>query len=153
MSRLRAWFVEKIQVGEHVEVLRRIAAGERLEDILPTLPVAPLAVEAGSRFSRALDIYERLGDRQGAMSTIIAMAYMSWGPEIHLPASAKRIEEIHRLMTRMKSLTKESERALAEAHLLFGAHVYSRAKVFPDVALAKGEEAYAAARVLGGPVP
>jgi DNA-binding NarL/FixJ family response regulator len=33
--------------------------------------------------------------------------------------------------------------------MLFGAHVYARAKVFPDVALSKGEEAYAAARTLG----
>lgn len=149
VSRVRAWFIERIRAGEHIEVLRRIAAGERLEDILPTLPVAPLAMEAHSRFQRALDIYERLGDRQGAMSTIIAMAYISWGPEIHLPGSAKRIEELRRLAARLQSFTKESERALADAQMLFGAHVYARAKIFPDVALAKGEESYAAARALG----
>ncbi len=149
MSRLRAWFIEQMQVGAHLDIVRRIAAGERLEDILPTLPVAPLAYEATAHFQRALDIYERLGDRQGAMSAIIAMAYTSWGPEIHLPGSVKRIEEMRRLMTRMKSLTTESERALADAQMLFGAHIYARAKVFPDVAIAKGEEAYTAIRTLG----
>jgi DNA-binding NarL/FixJ family response regulator len=35
--------------------------------------------------------------------------------------------------------------------MLFGAHVYARAKVFPDVAITKGEAAYAAARSLGDP--
>ncbi len=65
------------------------------------------------------------------------------------PGSAKRIEELHRLTTRMRSFTKESERALAEAQMLFGAHMYARAKLFPDVAIRKGEEAYAAARRLG----
>jgi DNA-binding CsgD family transcriptional regulator len=49
----------------------------------------------------------------------------------------------------MKSLTTESERALADAQMLYGTHVYSRAKMFPDAALAKGEEAYNAARALG----
>ena len=149
VARVRAWFVKKMQAGEHVEFPRRIAAGEPLEEILPTLPIAPFVQEADSRFRRALDIYERLGDRQGTMSTIIAIAYVSWAPDIHLSGSAKRIEEIRRLATRMKSLTKESERAIADAQMLYGVHVYSVAKVFPDVALAKGEEAYNAARTLG----
>lgn len=149
VSHIRAWFVAKVQAGEHIEYLRRIASGERLEDILPTLPMAPLFHESSDRFRRALEIYERLGDRQGAMSTIIAMAFVSWGPEIHLSGSARRIEEIRRLMTRLKSMTKESDRALAEAQMLFGSHVYARAKVFPDVALEKGAEAYRAARSLG----
>jgi DNA-binding NarL/FixJ family response regulator len=52
-------------------------------------------------------------------------------------------------MMRLKSMTKESERALADAQMLFGAHVYSRAKVFPDMAISKGKEAYNAARALG----
>jgi len=150
-SRVRAWFIASVQAGEHVEILQRVAAGEGLEDILPTLPIAPLATEADSRFRRALEIYERLGDRQGVMATIIAMVYLSWGPEIHLPGSAKRIEEIRRLSIRRYSLTKGSERAREDAQMLFGTHVYALAKVFPDVALAKGEEAYAAARALGEP--
>jgi DNA-binding CsgD family transcriptional regulator len=113
------------------------------------MSIAPVFVEACACFHRALDIYERLGDRQGAMATAIAMAFLSWAPEIHLTGSARRIEELHGLMMRMKSLTKESERALADAQMLFGAHVYSRAKIFPDLAISKGKDAYAAARALG----
>ena len=149
VSRVRVWFLERIAAGDHIEVLQRLTRGEKLEDILPTTPIAPVAAEAGSRFRQALDIYERLGDRQGAMATVIAMAFLTWGPEIHLTGSAHRIEELRRLMMRLKSLTKESERALADAQMLFGTHVYSRAKLFPDVAIEKGKEAYAAARVLG----
>jgi hypothetical protein len=43
VARLRAWFVEKIQSGEAAEFQRRIAAGERLEDMLPTMSVALIA--------------------------------------------------------------------------------------------------------------
>jgi DNA-binding NarL/FixJ family response regulator len=150
VSRVRIWFVAAIEAGEYVPMMQRIASGERLGDIFPTLPVAPaLAAEAIGHFQRALEIYERLGDRQGAMATIIAMAIASWGPQIHAGGSAKRIEEIRRLMVRMKSLTKESERALADAQMLFGSHVYALAKGMPDVALIKGEEAYRAARGMG----
>ncbi len=150
VSRLRVWFVSAIAAGEHVPLLQRVAAGERLGDILPTLPVAPaLLVEARGYFQRALEIYERLGDRQGAMATIIAMALASWGPQLHMGGSAKRIEEIRRLTDRMRSLTKESERELADAQMLFGSHVYALAKGMPDVALLKGEEAYRSARAMG----
>jgi len=148
VSRIRVWFLGMEEV-EHVEILWRLAAGERLEDIGPTLPIAPVVQEAFTHFRGALEIYERIGDRQGAMSTIIAIAYVSWGPEIHLSGSAKRIEEMRHLATRLKSFTKESERELAEAQMLFGSHVYARAKVFPDVALEKGNESYAAARAIG----
>ncbi|HEY7268736.1 MAG TPA: AAA family ATPase [Dehalococcoidia bacterium] len=149
VSRVRAWFVESMRAGANVEISKRIVAGEKLEDILPTLPIAPVVMQAGAHFTEALDIYERMGDLQGAMSTIIAIAFMSWAPQIHLGGSAKRIEELRRLSTRMKSLTKESDRQLADAQMLFGSHVYSRAKVFPDVAITKGIEAYNAARALG----
>ena len=150
VSRIRIWFIEEYSAGALTSVMQRVASGERLADIFPTLPVAPaLAAEARTYFQRALEIYERLGDRQGAMATIIAMAIASWGPQIHVTGSAKRIEEIRRLMGRMKSLTKESERALADAQMLFGSHVYALAKGMPDVALIKGEEAYRAARGIG----
>jgi DNA-binding NarL/FixJ family response regulator len=150
VSRVRVWFLEKLATGEIGEIQRRVVGGEKMEDILPTLPdVAALAQRAGSCFANALELFERLGDRQGAMVTVIAMAFLTWGPEIHLTGSASRIEELHRLMMRLKSFTKESERALADAQMLFGAHVYARSKVFPDLAISKGKEAYAAARVLG----
>ncbi len=146
---VRAWFVSRIPTGELTKVIARQLAGEPIADILQSLPVASIIQEANSRFSRALELYDRLGDRQGTMSTIIAMAYVTWGPELHTSGGAKRIEEIRRLAARMNSLTKESERALAEAQMLYGAHVYAQAKVFPDTALEKGREAYAAAQALG----
>jgi DNA-binding CsgD family transcriptional regulator/tetratricopeptide (TPR) repeat protein len=150
LSRVRIWFLDRVTAGEIPDVVRRITGGDSLEDILSTLPpVAPMMQEAGSCFHQALEIYERLGDRQGAMVTLFAMATLTWAPEIHLTGSPKRIEELHRMMMRLKSLTKESERALAEAQVLFGAHVYARAKAFPDAAIVKGKEAHAAARVLG----
>lgn len=149
VSHVREWFIQRIGAREDIEIIQRLTRGERLEDIIAGLPVGPLAAQAQERFRKALDIYERLGDRQGAMATIIAIAVLTWGPEIHFPGSAKRIEELRRLMTRLKSLTKESERALAEVQMLFGTHVYARAKLFPDMAIEKGKEAFAAARVLG----
>ena len=149
VGHIRTWFVLEIQSGRAAQLQQRILGGEKLGDILPTLPIAAQAHEAGNRFKNALEIYQRLGDRQGAMSTIIAMAYVSWGADIHMSGAAHRIEELRHLATRMKSFTNESERALADAQMLYGTHVYSRAKVFPDMAVAKGEEAYNAARALG----
>jgi DNA-binding CsgD family transcriptional regulator len=43
----------------------------------------------------------------------------------------------------------ESERAHAEVQMLFGVHVFGLAKVVPDLALLRGEEAYRAARTVG----
>ncbi|HEX2090467.1 MAG TPA: AAA family ATPase [Actinomycetota bacterium] len=150
-SRARAWFVER-QISRdetYVEIVQRIASGEQPEQILPSLPIAPLIMDAFGRFQKALDLYERLGDRRGVMASIIALAYLNWGPDIHLQGSARRIEEIRRLATRLKSLTNETDRALADIQMSYGAHVYSLAKVFPDLALSRGEEAFRKARVHG----
>jgi DNA-binding NarL/FixJ family response regulator len=149
ISKVRAWFIDVVRAGEHLEVIRYLTSGGRMDELLPNLDIYPIALEAGDYLARALEIFERLGDRRGAMATLLGMAFLTWGPEIHLTGSVKRIEELHRLMMRLKSMTKESERALADAQMLFGAHVYSRAKVFPDMAISKGKEAYNAARALG----
>lgn len=149
VSRLRIRFLEMYKAGEHIPIIKRLTEGQRLSDIVPTLPIAPLVAEANERLSRALEVYDRIGDRQGAMSAIIALAFVAWAPEIHLTGSTSRIEEIRRLATRLQSLTKESDRELADAQMIFGVHVYARAKVFPDVAVAKGREAFDAARTLG----
>jgi DNA-binding NarL/FixJ family response regulator/tetratricopeptide (TPR) repeat protein len=148
-SQLRHWMIERLKEGEYAQFQARVAAGETVQELLDSLPVGPLARQANEHLREALEIYERIGDRPGAMSTILAMAVVNWAPEIHLAGSARRIEEIHRLMARLQSFTNESQRALAEVQMLFGSHVYARAKVFPDVALTKGEEAYAAARAIG----
>jgi DNA-binding CsgD family transcriptional regulator len=98
----------------------------------------------------ALEIFEKIGDRRGAMSTIIAMGYLNWAPDIHLGAGAGRhIEEIRRLTSRMSALTTASERAAAEAQMLYGVHVFARAKVIPDLAVSRGEEAYREASEIG----
>ncbi len=148
-SRVRLWFVEVVEAGQHIEVLKNLTAGVRLEEMLPGLPIYPVVQETLGHYARALEIYERLGDRRGTMSTIIGMATASWAPGIHLSGSVQHIEEIRRLFTRMKSITRESERALAEAQMLYGSHVYARGRLFVDVAIAKGEEAYQAARSFG----
>ncbi len=86
------------------------------------------------------------------MSTIIALAYLNWAADIHLgTSSARHIEEIRRLTSRMKAFTNESERAAFEAQMLYGSHVFARAKVIPDLALAKGREAHRYAKEIGDP--
>ena len=152
LGRLRDWFVNGVEAGEHLPVVMRVAGGETLEDILPELAIAPIAGEARERLEQALEVFERVGDRRGAMSTIIAMGYLNWAPDIHMGAGAGRhIEEIRRLTSRMLDLTKASERAAVEAQMLYGVHVFARAKVIPDLAVSRGEEAYRSASEIGDP--
>jgi DNA-binding CsgD family transcriptional regulator len=150
LGRIRGWFVEQVAVGAHIPIAQRVAAGELLEDMVPELPIAPLVYDAGGLLQRALEIFERLGDRRGAMASIIALGYLNWAPDIHLgPGSARHIEEIRRLTSKAKAFTNESERALFEAQMLFGVHVFARAKVIPDLAISRGEQAHAHARDMG----
>src|SRR6059058_397407 len=136
--------------GEHIQFIAAIAGGAPLQDVLESTPIAPVMNEARDRFERAMELYERAGDRRGAMSSIIALAYITWAPDIHMGSGAGRhIEEIRRLSSRMDGMTKESERALAEVQMLFGSHVFARAKGIPDLAISRGEEAYRQARVMG----
>jgi tetratricopeptide (TPR) repeat protein len=150
LGRVRAWFVGQMQIGGHLPIAQRVAAGEVLEDMMPELPIAPNAYEASGLFQEALEIFERLGDRRGAMATIIAMGYLSWAADIHMGSgSARHIEEIRRLTSKAKAFTNESERAAFEAQMLYGVHVFARAKVIPDLALSRGEQAHAHAREMG----
>jgi DNA-binding CsgD family transcriptional regulator len=150
LSRIRGWFVEQVKLGEHIPLARRVAAGETLEAIAEELPIAPQIYRSFTMLQRALELYEGLGDRRGAMSTIIALAYLSWAPDIHLGSNAARhIEEIRRLTSSLKAFTNESERATFEAQMLYGSHVFARAKVIPDMALTRGQEAYRHAEGIG----
>jgi DNA-binding NarL/FixJ family response regulator len=150
LGRVRAWFVEQVMAGGHLPVMERVAAGEAIEAILEELPVAPWTRSAEERFHRALALFEELGDRQGTMASIIALAYLSWAPDIHVGAdSARHIEEIRRLATQLASFTSESQRAFAEVQMLYGVHVFARAKVIPDLALSRGAEAHDRARAIG----
>jgi DNA-binding NarL/FixJ family response regulator len=149
-AKIRDYFVERIVAGDLMEIQQRIAEGATPSDVVMETPVAPLAAEALGHFGRALELFEKIGDRRGAMSSIIAMAYATWGPDIHFGSGAGRhIEEIRRVFSRMDTMTKESERSLAEAQMLYGVHVFSRAKVVPDLAVVRGEEAHRQARVIG----
>ncbi len=150
LGRVRGWFVDQMMEGAHVPVMERVAAGEAIEDLVEELPVAPWVKSAGERLHRALALFEELGDRQGTMASIIAMAYLSWAPDIHMGAdSARHIEEIRRLASQLASFTSESQRAFAEVQMLYGVHVFARAKVIPDLALSRGAEAYERARAIG----
>ena len=149
VSRVRDWFVEMYRSGVAFEFAGRIAAGESIDSVLGSQSIAPLVMEARALLERALGLYERLDDRTGVMSTVIAMAYASYAPLIHLTSSARHIEEIRRVTARLTEFVTESERARQELQMLFGVHVYARAKVVPDLMISRGEEAHRAARLLG----
>jgi DNA-binding NarL/FixJ family response regulator len=149
VSHVRDWFVGQVKSGATFEIARQVLAGKSLEELLLQTPIAPKVGEALGLFQRALEIFERLEDRTGVMSTVIAMAYINYAPMIHLTSSARHLEEIRRIVGRAEALVTESERAIQELQLLFGVHVYARAKVVPDLALSRGEEAHRAAKLLG----
>ena len=132
-----------------VEIAARVAAGETPYEILADTPVASSLEEGVARYERAIELFEQVGDRRGMMSAIIARAYVSFGIDIHMLGAARRIEEIRSLAAQLTSLTRESERATVEAQMLFGVQVFARAKVVPDLALSRGEEAHRQARLLG----
>jgi len=150
LGRLRAWFIEQVRLGAHVPIAKRVAAGEVLDDMMMDLPIAPLVLETSQLLGEALELFERVGDRRGAMSTIIAMGFLNWAPDIHLgTGSARHIEEIRRLTSQMRAFTNASERAAFEAQMLYGVHVFARAKVIPDLAVSRGEEAFRTASEIG----
>jgi len=150
IGRVRLWFVEQIMAGAQLEFLRASTTAPSLNEVLRETPAAHFAAEAGQHLEEALAIYERLEDRRGAMATIIAMGFLNWAPDIHVGAGAGRhIEEIRRLWSNMRAFTKESERALSEWQMLFGSHVFARAKVIPDLAITRGEDAYHQAKAVG----
>ena len=149
IARARAWYVQRLERGELVDVMQRIGGGETPGEILPDLPIAPLINEGIALFERAIELFEQLGDRRGLMSTIISRANLTFAIDLHMLGAAKRIEEIRRLVTQMISFTRESERAAAEAEMLYGVQVFAHAKVVPDLALSRGEEAHRKARLLG----
>ena len=94
---------------------------------MPGLPIADDVRQATVYLQRALELYEALDDRRGAMSTIIALAYVAGRPtSMSAPTPARRIEEIRRLSSRLRTLSHESERAAAEAQMVYGVHVFCR---------------------------
>lgn len=148
-GRVRSWFREYEVTHGVEEVLARVAGGESADGILATMGVAPLYARSVELLERAVALFEEVGDRRGLMSSIIALAYIRFAPDIHLNASARRLEEIRHLATQLASLSRESERDRAEAQMLYGVHVFARAKVVPDLAVDRGTDAYERAQLLG----
>ena len=150
LSAVRDWFVARVQAGDHFPILQKLVAGASLDDLEGDLPIAPVAKEAEELLKRALEIYESIGDRRGVMSSIISLAYADWGAELHLGMNAaERFEGIRKMATAWVGLTRESERDLAEAQMLYGVHVFARSRVIPDLAISRGQQAYERARALG----
>jgi DNA-binding CsgD family transcriptional regulator/tetratricopeptide (TPR) repeat protein len=146
-SRLRAWMVEQVQAGQMFDFMQQATSGMTPEQMVGDNPVAAFAKRSHLRYLKALELFDRLGDRRGSMSSVIGMAYLSWGPDIHIgPGAARHIEEIRRVQTRFERMTKESEQVQAEGQMLYGVHVFSRAKIIPDLALERGEDLYRHAR-------
>ena len=145
----RGWFVNEVRAGRANELMAMIASSANVEEVLLASPVGPLFVEVTQVLDRALTIFERLGDRTGVMSTVIAMAYARYGTVMHFTSSARHLEEIRRVTSRLSELVTESERARLDLQMLFGVHVYSRAKVVPDLALSRGEEAHRGGKLQG----
>ncbi len=108
--------------------------------------VASHLAAAQAHLERAIDLYSRIDDRRGVMSSLIALAY-AYPPTEVRRGSAGRIERIRRL--RHRALDTAGEQAAAEASMLYAVHVYARAFGYPDLALERGQEAYQAARALG----
>jgi DNA-binding NarL/FixJ family response regulator len=148
-ARGRAWFSEEVRSGRANEMVAALASGASIEELILSSPVGPFFVEATNVLERALGIFEGLGDRTGVMSTVIAMAYTRYGPVMHLSSSARHLEEIRRVTSRLSELVTESERSRLDLQMLFGVHVYSRAKIVPDLAISRGEDAHRAAKLQG----
>jgi DNA-binding NarL/FixJ family response regulator len=148
-ARGRAWYAGEVLAGRVNEFLAAVASGADIAMLLAGSPIGPLLADATSVLERALAIFERLGDRTGVMSTVISLAYARYGPVIHLAGSARHLEEIRRVTSRLSQVVTESERERLDLQMLFGVHVYARAKVVPDLALSRGEEAHRAAKLQG----
>jgi DNA-binding CsgD family transcriptional regulator/tetratricopeptide (TPR) repeat protein len=124
----------------------RHAPGHTFVLQVPGLP--DILTEAVSRFTRALDLYEKVGDQRGMMVTLIAMAYARTGADIRF-GSARRIEDLRRIISRLQNLVRESERERREVQMLYGVHLYARAFGFPDLALERGRDTHQGALRIG----
>ena len=97
---------------------------------------------------QAFKIFEEIGDKRGAMSALISMAYAHvTDPTAH--GLAGRIEHIRTLQNSKKGQLTDSQRAKEDAAMLYSIQTYARINHQPDLALIRGQEAFEAARALG----
>ena len=144
LERARKHFYEFLSSPDRPRLRNAPGSGFLLQ--IPGMP--ELVGQALSRFTRALDLYERLGDQRGMMVTLIAMAYARTGADIRF-GSARRIEDLRRIIGRLQSLVRESERDRIEVEMLYAVHLYARAFGFPDLALERGRDAHRGAGRIG----
>jgi DNA-binding CsgD family transcriptional regulator len=129
---------------------------EAVPDMLKDPTLDPHAIpEIADGFERfrvlageAVEMFEKLGDQRGVMSSLIAFAYANI-IEDTTHGHAGRVEQIRRLRRNLKRLTSESERVESEAYMLYSIHVYARGHGPADMELSRGIEAYETARAVG----
>lgn len=116
---------------------------------LEILMQAPeMFAKAKDRAEQAFRIYEEIGDKQGAMSALISMAY-AHVTDPTAQGMAGRIEHIRALHHSQKGEVTESQSAIDDAQMLYSIHAYARLNVQPGLALERGREAFEAARAIG----
>lgn len=118
-------------------------------DLLAHEPLARPYMAALGHFQESLEIYQRIGDRHGVMSSILALAYATWGADFRMFGVVRRLESVRMLVARARALSNETERDFAELQMLYGVHAFARDFGYPDLALSRGEEAYEKARAIG----
>lgn len=97
---------------------------------------------------QSFKIFDEIGDKRGAMSALISMAYTHiTDPTAH--GMAGRIEHIRALHNSRHSQVTESQRAAEDALMLYSIQTYARLNVQLELALERGQEAFEAARALG----
>jgi hypothetical protein len=107
-----------------------------------------LFVETKELAEQAFAIFEEIGDRRGAMSALISMAYAHiTDPSTH--GMAGRMEHIRALHNSREGAVTDSQRAKEDALMLYSIHTYARLNAQPDLALERGREAFEAARGIG----
>jgi class 3 adenylate cyclase/tetratricopeptide (TPR) repeat protein len=97
---------------------------------------------------QALHIYEEIGDRRGAMSALISLAY-AHVTDPTARGMAGRIEHVRALHHSRAGEVTESQAAVDDASMLYSIHTYARLNIQPALALERGRQAYEAARGLG----
>ncbi|HEU4915913.1 MAG TPA: AAA family ATPase, partial [Acidimicrobiia bacterium] len=114
-----------------------------------------ILMEAPQLYSRTKDlaeqafrIYEEIGDQQGAMSALIAMAYAHVADPT-AQGMAGRIEHVRALHHSRKGEVTESQSAIDDARGLYSIHTFARLNLQPGLALERGREAFEAARSIG----
>jgi len=70
-------------------------------------------------------------------------------PPVLAETPPAEFQQVFSSFQRMATDLAESERAHLDLQMLYGVHVYARAKVVLDLMVARGEEAYRTARILG----